>query len=66
MNQESACVRKLRPYVALIKDFFSVAVLINSKLPSFLPISSSLHGSKRKDGEEVGWRKAEPYKENQR
>lgn len=66
MNQESACVRKLRPYVALIKDFFSVAVLINSKLPSFLPISSPLHGSKRQDGEEVGWRKAEPYKENQR
>lgn len=65
MNQESACVRKLQPYVALIKDFFSMVVLINSKL-SFLSISSSLDGSKRQDGEEVGWRKAEPYVDNQR
>lgn len=43
-----------------------MVVLINSKLSSFLSISSSLHGSKRQDGEEVGWRKAEPYVDNQR
>lgn len=48
------------------KGYFSMVVLINSKLSSFLSISSSLHGSKRQDGEEVGWRKAEPYVDNQR